>query len=356
MPIDIEQLLNLVFTKNASDLHIHDSSPPVLRIEGELRKVNTDVMTGEDCRNLIYSLLTERQKEVFENEQELDLSFSVEGKGRIRMNVYIQRGSICASLRAIATEFLSFKELRLPAAMDEVARLQSGLILVTGPTGCGKSTTLASVINYLNEHRKSHILTIEDPIEHIHEHKNSIVSQREIGSDSHNFPNALKYALRQDPDIIMIGEMRDKETIASALTIAETGHLVFATLHTSDAPQSINRIIDVFPAHQQDQVRAQLSLSLQAIFCQKLLRKSKHAGGGRILAVEVLNVTPAIRNIIRDEKLEQIHSLMQTGGEYGMQTMNMSLATLYRKGYISFEQALDHSNSVKEMKRMLGKA
>lgn len=355
MALTIDQLLKLMFEKKASDLHIHSDSPPLLRIDGNLKKINSDPLSRDECQKLIYGILTDKQKKTFETEHELDLSFGVKEMGRVRMNVYLQRNAICSSMRAIPNKFFTFEELGLPGAVDEVVKLPVGLVLVTGPTGCGKSTTLASIINYLNEHRHSHIVTIEDPIEYIHDHKNCLVSQREVGSDTKAFPTALKYTMRQDPDIIMVGEMRDHETIAATLTIAETGHLVFATLHTPDAPQSINRIIDVFPPYQQGQIRSQLSMVLQAVFCQKLLQRSKHKGGGLTLAVEVLMVTPAIRNMIREEKTEQIHSAMQTGGEAGMQTLNQALYRLYKKDDITYEQAMDNSNDKKDMERVMNR-
>lgn len=354
MDISMDRLLMLMFEKKASDLHIISDSPPVLRIDAELKKVDSDKLAKQQCQDLIYSVLTEKQKEKFEAENELDLSFGVKGLGRVRMNVYMQRGAICSALRAIPNKFLTFDELGFPGVINEVVKLPVGLVLVAGPTGCGKSTTLASIINYLNEHKMSHIVTVEDPIEYVHEHKNCIISQRELNTDTKSFPQALKYTMRQDPDIIMIGEMRDHETIAAALTIAETGHLVFATLHTPDAAQSVNRIIDVFPPYQQGQIRSQLSLVLQAVFCQQLLMKSKHKGGGLVLAVEVLIVTPGIRNIIREQKTEQIGSAIQTGADKGMQTMNQALYRLYKKGDITYNQAMDHSNDRKEMQRVMG--
>ncbi len=354
MAPSIDKLLKLMFEKGASDLHIHADVPPALRIDGEIKRVNTENLTKEECRTMIYGILTDKQKEEFETEYEVDLAFNVKGLGRVRTNVFFQKGSVCASMRAISNKFFSFEELGLPGAINEAVRHPVGLVLVSGPTGCGKSTTLASVINYLNENRRAHIITIEDPIEYVHTHKNCIVTQREIGGDTKTFPRALKYCMRQDPDIIMVGEMRDRETIAAALTIAETGHLVFATLHTPDAAQSINRIIDVFPPHQQNQIRNQLSMVLQAVFCQKLLKRTETKGGGLSLAVEVLTVTPGIRNLIRDEKTEQVLSAMQTGGERGMQTMNQALFRLYKKGDINYQQAMENSSDKKDMLRVMG--
>ncbi|MGM0442115.1 MAG: type IV pilus twitching motility protein PilT [Elusimicrobiota bacterium] len=355
MTVAIDKLLEFMFKQGASDLHIHNGVPPVFRIDGELKKLEDENLTKKQCQNMIYSILTKEQIEEFEAEKELDLSLSLQNLGRIRMNVFLQRGAVCASLRAIPNKIFSFEELGLPGAVNDVVKLPMGLVLITGPTGSGKSTTLASIIDYLNENRTSHIVTIEDPIEYSHDHKKCVVSQRELGGDTKTYPQALKYSLRQDPDIIMVGEMRDRETISSALTIAETGHLVFATLHTPDAPQTVNRIIDVFPPHQQTQVRSQLSLVFQAIFCQKLLAKREQKGGGRTLAVEVLMITPRIRNLIREDKTEQIHSAMQTGGAVGMQTMNRALLRLYKKGEITYKQAMFQCSDKKEMKRAIGK-
>ncbi|OGS36931.1 MAG: type IV pili twitching motility protein PilT, partial [Elusimicrobia bacterium RIFOXYB2_FULL_49_7] len=301
----------------------------------------------------IYSLLTDSQKERFEATSELDLSFGIKGVGRVRMNVFRQRGSVGAALRSIPQNTLTFDELNLPPITHELVKLNKGLILVTGPTGSGKSTTLASMIDYLNEHRANHIVTIEDPIEYVHFHKKSIVNQREVGADTTSFPTALKYVLRQDPDIILVGEMRDLETISSALTIAETGHLVFATLHTTDAASAVNRVIDVFPPHQQPQIRSQLSLVLQAVYAQQLLLRS--SGTGRVLACEVLVITPAIRNLIREMKIEQIYTAMQTGAKHGMQTMNQSLYDLYSRKQINYQTALDASTDQDDLKRILGK-
>jgi twitching motility protein PilT len=351
--LNMQDLLILMGEKRASDLHLTAGDPPMFRVDGEIVATEFDKLTSDSCQRLIYSLLTDTQKEKFEANNELDLSFGIKGVGRVRMNVFKQRGSIAAALRAISGKILSFDELRLPPVIYEIMKLEKGLILVTGPTGSGKSTTLASMIDFINENRTSHIITIEDPIEHIHFHKKSIVNQREVGSDTNSFVSALKYVLRQDPDVILIGEMRDLETISAALNIAETGHLVFATLHTTDAASSVNRIIDVFPPHQQAQIRSQLSMSLQAVFSQQLLPHA--SGSGMMLACEVLVCNPAIRNLIRDAKIEQIYLSMQTGGKFGMQTMNQCLYDLYVKRLITYQTAIDTSLDKDEIKRMLQK-
>ncbi len=352
--LSMDELLKMVMQKNASDLHLTVGTAPTLRVDGEIYPTHFEKLSPDVCQRLIYSLLTDRQKEKFESNNELDLSFGIKGVGRIRMNVFRQRNSVAAALRLIPEKILTFEELGLPAVIYDITRLQKGLVLVTGPTGCGKSTTLASIINYLNEHRQGHIITIEDPIEYTYQHKKCIVNQREVGSDTNSFPNALKYVLRQDPDIILIGEMRDLETVSAALTIAETGHLVFATLHTTDAPSSINRIVDAFPPYQQAQVRSQLSFTLQAVFTQQLLLKS--GGVGRILACEVLIVTAAIRNLIRDMKTEQIYLAMQTGAKYGMQTMNTSLFDLLTRKQITYQEAMDITSDADDLKRLLQKS
>ena len=351
--VSIDELLQLTMDKGASDLHLTVDAPPTLRIDGELVPTEYEKLHPDQCQRLIYSLLTDKQKERFESTNELDLSFGIKNIGRVRMNVFRQRGIVTASLRAVPNYFMTFEELGLPPLVFDVLKLPAGLVLVTGPTGCGKTTTLASMVNYINEHRSGHIVTVEDPIEYIHAHKSCIVSQREVGSDTSSFTEALKHAFRQDPNFILIGEMRDLETIASALTIAETGHLVFATLHTTDATQSVNRIIDVFPPYQQPQIRSQLSFVLQAVFCQRLLPKAN--GNGRCLAVEVLRITPAIRNMIREEKAEQIPSAMQAGGKFGMQTMNWSLYDLYTRRQITYAQALTESSDVEDLKRICQK-
>ncbi|OQA90113.1 MAG: Twitching mobility protein [Elusimicrobia bacterium ADurb.Bin231] len=349
--LTMDELLKMMMQKNASDLHLSVGVSPMLRIDGEIYPTSFEKLSADMTQRLVYSLLTDKQKQKFETTSELDLSFGLKGIGRIRMNVFRQKNAIAASLRAISDKLLTFEELGLPPVVYDIMRLQKGLVLVTGPTGCGKSTTLASMINFLNEHRQGHIITIEDPIEYVHQHKKCLINQREVGSDTSSFPVALKYILRQDPDIILVGEMRDLETIAAALTIAETGHLVFATLHTTDAPSSVNRIIDVFPPHQQSQIRSQVSFVLQAVFTQQLLLK---AGGiGRALACEVLIVTSAVRNLIRDMKIEQIYNVMQTGGKFGMQTMNNSLCDMVLHGKISYEEAVNGTSDEEDLKRLL---
>ena len=351
--LNMQDLLMMLMEKKASDLHIVAGLPPMLRIDGEVRTTQFEKLTPDHCQRLVYSLLTDSQKEKFEATNELDLSFGIKGVGRVRMNVFRQRGSVSAALRSIPQKMLTFEELNMPPIVFELMKMNKGLILVTGPTGSGKSTTLASMLSYLNENRTSHIVTVEDPIEYVHGHKQCIVNQREVGADTNSFGSALKYVLRQDPDIILIGEMRDLETIAAALTIAETGHLVFATLHTTDAASAINRIIDVFPPHQQSQIRSQLSVTLQAVFAQQLLPHA--SGSGRVLASEILVVTPAIRNLIREMKIEQIYLAMQTGGKFGMQTMNQSLFELYTRRQVPYQEALDASTDQDDLKRLLQK-
>jgi twitching motility protein PilT len=349
--INIDTLLRVMFEKGASDLHITVGVPPMLRIDGEMVATEFEKLRPDDCQHIIYSILTDEQKERFERENELDISFGVEGIGRVRMNVFKQRGAVAAALRNIPMNILTFEELGLPSVVNDIVKTPKGLILVTGPTGSGKSTTLASMIDWINAHEAGHIMTIEDPIEYIHTHKNSIVNQREVGTDTSTFAQALKYVLRQDPDVILVGEMRDLETISAALTIAETGHLVFGTLHTPDAVQAINRIIDVFPAHQQQQVRAQISFTLQAVLSQQLLPKAYSSG--RALAIEVLLSNAAVKNLIREEKVHQIYSIMQTGTEYGMRTMNSSLTELYQKQICSYNEIFARTTDPKDLQRMV---
>ena len=345
------ELFLLMHERGASDLHLTAGAPPVLRVDGNLVPTPFERLTPESAQQLIYSLLNDQQRQRFEAQNELDLAFNLRGIGRVRMNVYRQTGAVGAAVRAIPSSFKTFDEIGLPKAIMDIMKLPKGLILVTGPTGSGKSTTLASMIDFINETRSCHIMTIEDPIEFVHAHKKSIINQREVGHDTETFGNALRHVLRQDPNVILVGELRDLETIQAALNIAETGHLVFATLHTTDCAQTINRIIDVFPQHQMDQVRVQLSFVLQAVLCQQLLNHS--SGAGRVLACETLMVTSAIRNLIREQKVEQIQVAIQTGGRSGMQTMNQSLAELYLKQKITFQEAMSHSLDPEDLRRLM---
>ncbi len=336
--VNIIDLLLLTMERRASDLHLTANMPPLLRVNGKLSVVeDMPVLKKEDLRRLIYGCLTDNQKQKFEKDLELDLSLHFPNTDRFRVNVHMQRGSVEAAFRRVSSEIPSWAELGIPLVVQEVARMPNGLILVTGPTGVGKSTTLAAIVDLINNEFSKMIMTIEDPIEYLHKHKKSIVKQREVHSDTLSFANALKHVLRQDPDVIVVGEMRDLETISTAITAAETGHLVLATLHTVDAAQTIERIIDVFPAHQQQQVRLQVADCLQAIFSQQLLRKK--GGAGRALAMEVLIATPAIRNVIREMRIEQIPNMIQTGGQYGMHTMDKAILELYKKGVIDLEEA-----------------
>lgn len=349
--ISMSDLLRLQFQRNASDLHITPGSPPMLRIDGQVIPTELEVLTPESGQGLIYSVLTDEQKEKFERENELDIAFGLKDVGRVRMNVFRQRGTVAAALRSIPTRIPTFEELGLPQIVNQIVRLPKGLVLVTGPTGSGKSTTQASMIDFINSTRKAHIITVEDPIEFLHKDKSSIVHQREIGDDTKTFTEALRRVLRQDPNVVLIGEMRDYETTQAALNIGETGHLVFGTLHTTDSIQTINRIIDIFPSHQQNQVRAQLSFVLQAVISQQLLPRVD--GAGRALANEVLIPTAGIRNLIREEKIEQIYSLMQTGTEFGMQTMNKALFELYIKQQVSYQEVMNRSSDPKELQNMV---
>ena len=338
---------------NASDLHIKVNSSPQLRVDGKLVALQMENLTPEKTQQICYSILNEAQKQKFEEEHELDFSFSVKGLSRFRANLCWQRGSIAGAFRMIPFAIRCARELGLPPVVLELAMKPQGLILVTGPTGSGKSTTLASLVNEINEHRKGHIVTIEDPIEYIHQHKHSIITQREVGIDTKSFKDALRYILRQDPDVILIGEIRDSETLEAALTAAETGHLVLSTLHTNSAVQTITRIIDMFPPGQRSYARLQLSFVLEGIISQRLLARSDEPG--RILGVEVLLPNAAIRNLIRDDKIHQIYSLMQSGQERSrMQTLNQSLLSLIQKGLISKEMGLSVSSESKELQRMLG--
>jgi len=350
--LDVNDLLEEVIKRGASDLHLSVGVPPILRINGLLVRMDFPKMTSNDTREMVYSILTARQREHLETNLELDLSYSVPGSARFRVNAYFQRNSVGAAFRIIPYRIKSIEELKLPTIVKEFSRLPRGFVLVTGPTGQGKSTTLAAILDLINSTRDEHIITIEDPIEFLHLHKKCMVNQREVGPDTHSFANALKFALRQDPDIILVGEMRDLETISTALTAAETGHLVFATLRTQDAPQSIDRIIDVFPTYQQQQVRLQLASTVQAIVTQQLVpTKDRRA---RVPAVEIMIATSAIRHMIRDARVHQIYSAMQSGGQLRMQTMDSSLAALYRSGEISYETGLARSHNKDDFRRLVG--
>ncbi|NOT43712.1 MAG: type IV pilus twitching motility protein PilT, partial [Acidobacteria bacterium] len=349
----LPELLKKTVELDGSDLHLTTNSPPQVRVHGHLVRLEAEFLAPADTKQLAYSVLTDSQKKRFEETQELDFSFGIKGLARFRCNMFNQRGSVGAVYRLIPDKVRSFQELGLPAVLAKLAERPRGLVLVTGPTGSGKSTTLAAMIDKINTERSDHILTIEDPIEYIHPHKGCIVNQREVHSDTQSFTNALRAALREDPDIVLIGEMRDLETVESALRIAETGHLTFGTLHTNSAAQTINRIIDIFPAHQQSQIRTQLSLVLEGIVCQALLPKT---GGGRVCALEIMVPTPAIRNLIREDKIHQIYSSMQTGQEkVGMQTMNQALATLHMRRQITLDTALNASSNRDELQDLLNR-
>jgi twitching motility protein PilT len=349
---NLHQLLKAMVEKGASDLHITTGSAPQLRIDGKLVPLKTGALSPVETKQLCYSILTDAQKHKFEEESELDLSFGVKGLSRFRANVFMQRGAVAGAFRTIPFKILSFQELGLPPIVTEMAKKPRGLILVTGPTGSGKSTTLASIIDKVNTDRHEHIITIEDPIEYLHPHKNCIVNQREVGADTQGFKKALKHILRQDPDVVLIGEMRDLETIEAALVISETGHLAFGTLHTNSCVQTINRILDVFPPHQQPQVRAQLSFVLEGVLTQNLLPRA--GGPGRVLALEVMIPNAAIRNLIREDKVHQIYSQMQMGQQkFGMQTFNQSLALLVGKKLVTVEEALGRSSDPDELRNML---
>jgi len=341
--------------KGASDLHITTGSAPQIRVDGHLVPLNLPPLMPAETKQLVYSVLTDAQKHKFEEENELDFSFGLKGLSRFRANVFMQRGAVAAALRTIPFKIMTFDELGLPAVVRDMVKRPRGLILVTGPTGSGKSTTLATMIDTINSERHEHIVTIEDPIEFLHPHKKCVVNQREVNSDTKSFKAALKYILRQDPDVVLVGEMRDLETIEAALTIAETGHLTLATLHTNSCAQTMNRIIDVFPPHQQSQVRAQLSFVLEGVMSQQLIAKA--SGQGRVLALEIMVPNPAIRNLIREDKIHQIYSTMQTGqSKYGMQTMNQSLLDLYQRRLISYDDCMTRSSNVEELMAMLGRS
>lgn len=350
--VTLQQLLKAMVEQDASDLHITVGSPPQLRISGVMSKVKTDPMTSTDTKNLCYGVLTDAQKAEFEEHLEIDVSFGIKGLARFRGNIFMQRGSVAGVFRRIPFEIPDMNALGLPNVIRDMVKAPNGLILVTGPTGSGKSTTLASIIDHLNTTERGHIITMEDPIEFIHPHKNCVINQREVGTDTHSFASALKRVLRQDPDYILVGELRDMETIEMALSAAETGHLVFGTLHTNSAIQTINRLVDVFPADKQNAVRHVLSFVLLGVVSQQLL--PRRTGRGRCLTMEIMRTNNAIRNLIREEKLEQVYSSMQVGqGESGMSTMNQSLVKLVADGTITEEVALEASNVPDELLRML---
>jgi twitching motility protein PilT len=352
--LNLNEILELVLERKASDLHLTSGARPTLRLNGELTQLEEyPILTPPVIQRVIYAALTQRQREKFEENLELDFAYSVPGRARFRVNVYRQRDALGAAFRLIPFEIKKLEDLGIPPSVANFANLPRGFVLVTGPTGSGKSTTLAALLDLANRTRREHIMTVEDPIEFLHRHQACIVNQREVGEDTWSFQNALKHVLRQDPDIILVGEMRDLETISVALTAAETGHLVFATLHTQDAAQTIDRVIDVFPSHQQEQVRVQLAGSLQGVVCQTLCRTRD--GRGRAVATEVLVATPAIRNLVREGKTHQIYSAMQAGAKHGMHTMDQHLADLVMRGTISYEMGLEKCHHVEDFNRLTGR-
>ena len=353
--LDLDAALIALIERGGSDLHLTVGVPPTIRVHGELTPLHgLPVLNAADLQQAIYALLTQRQREQFENNLELDISYSIPGRARFRVNVFQQRDAMGAVMRVIPFEIKSIEELAIPKQVADFAHLPRGFVLVTGPTGSGKSTTLAALIDIINRERACHIMTVEDPIEFLHEHKRSVINQRELGTDTLSFGSALKHVLRQDPDVILVGEMRDLETIQVALTAAETGHLVFGTLHTQDAPQTVDRVIDVFPPHQQEQIRVMLAGSLQGVVCQQLLKTTD--GQGRVAACEVMIATSGIRNLIREGKTHQMYSALQAGKSHGMVTMDQSLATLVKAGKITYEAALERCSQVADFKRLAGRA
>ena len=350
---DLADLVQIVVKRGASDLHISAQAPPVIRVNGSLERLNTPPLRPSDTRDLVFGILTQEQRQRLEAERELDLAWAVPGLARFRVNAYYQRAAVGAVLRLVPSIVKTVDDLRLPPALKEWATKTRGLVLVCGPTGSGKSTTLAAVVDQVNSTRPSHIMTVEDPIEFLHQHKRAIINQREVGTDTMSFSAALRSVLRQDPDVILVGELRDLETMSIALTAAETGHLVFATLHTQDAPQTIDRFIDVFPPHQQTQVRMMLAAAIQGVCVQQLIPTLQ---GSRAVVCEVMNPTPAVRNLIREGKTHQLYSVIQTGTQFGMQSMDAGLADLTRKGIISPAVALEHSNHPEDFKRLMGGA
>jgi len=350
--VSLRELLEQMVRMGASDLHLTAGSPPVVRVDGKLQRMPFDMLTGEETKKIAYSMLNEKQKLKFEQNWELDFSFGIESMSRFRANIFMQRGNAAVALRQIPYEIRSFDQLGLPKVIADFARLPRGLVLVTGPTGSGKSTSLAAVIDKINKERPVHIITVEDPIEYLHRHQTALVNQREVYSDTPSFASALKYALREDPDVVLVGEMRDLETIQAALSISETGHLAFATLHTNSCAETINRIVDVFPTNQQEQIRVTLSFVLQAVVSQVLIPK---IGGGRVMAMEIMIATPAVRAIIRDDKIHQLYSMIQSGQKFGMKTMNQSLGELYQTGKISLNDAIGTSSNQQELSEMLSR-
>jgi twitching motility protein PilT len=352
MDFDFADVLLEVIEREASDLHLTAGAEPMVRVHGKLTPLDYPKMTPQLTREVVYSILTNDQRQRLENDWQIDFAYSIPRKGRFRVNAYFQRNSIGAAFRLIPSEMPALSSLGLPPVLEEFTKKPRGFVLVTGPTGSGKSTSLAAMLDVINETRQEHIMTIEDPIEFLHTHKRCVVNQRELGGDAKSFALALKAALRQDPDVILVGEMRDRETISTALTAAETGHLVFATLHTQDTAQTVDRIIDVFPPEQQSQVRVQLSVSLQGIVTQQLLPRAD--GNGRVVGAEVLVPTPGVRNLIREGKTHQLYSALQTGGQFGMQTMDTSLAQLVRESKITRELAESRSSAPEELRRLMG--
>jgi twitching motility protein PilT len=353
--IDLDELLVALVDRGGSDLHLTAGIPPSIRVHGEITPLDEfPKCQPDDLQKMLYGIMTQKQREQFENELELDMSYSLPGKSRFRVNIFQQRDSIGSVMRVIPFEILPLETLGIPEQVSNFAYLPRGFVLVTGPTGSGKSTTLASVIDLVNRNRASHIMTVEDPIEFLHQHKRSVVNQREVGTDTHGFNEALKHVLRQDPDVILVGEMRDLETIQIALTAAETGHLVFGTLHTQDAPQSVDRIIDVFPPHQQEQIRVMLAGALQGVVCQTLLKTAD--GKGRTVAVEIMTATSAVKNLIREGKTHQLYSAIQAGAQHGMVAMDQSLAQLVKMGKVTYDAALEKANNVNEFNRLVGRA
>ncbi len=349
--VHVDELLRLVVEKKGSDLHLAAGVPPVLRIDGNLLATNYDVMSDFEVQRMIYAVLTDEQIRAFETEYELDCSYALRDVSRFRVNVYRDRGAVAGAFRVIPSKIPTIRELGLPLVLEDLSRRPRGLVLVTGPTGSGKSTTLAAMIGQINSERSEHIITIEDPIEYLHTHRRSLVNQREMGADTRTFAQALRHALRQDPDVILVGEMRDLETMALAITAAETGHLVFSTVHTNSAAQTVDRIVDVFPPGQQEQIRIQLSNTLEAVVSQQLLPRA--GTPGRIAAMEIMIASPAIRNLVREAKAHQITSIIQTSAHLGMQTMDQCLRDLYQRGLITYEEAMGRAMNQEELKKML---